>query len=367
MISAFADLPVRALASSYEPVKDGDILVFATMRNEAVRLPAFLDHYRRLGVNRFFVVDNNSTDDTPAILNGAVDVVPFYTAASFRDTDAGRQWTDALRERFGHGHWCLTLDGDEFLCFPAVERFDLHDLSRYFDRCGYEGLFALMLDMYPGGPPADATYQAGGSLVAAFPLFDPAGYDATVATRFPRIGIRGGMRRRVFAEESDDKVVAVLRKTPLIRWRRGISYKLVTHSHSVIRLADVTGVLLHFKYMQNFSDFVTAEVARGDRSHAASYARYAQTASDRPDLTLADANSVRYEDSCQLVRLGLMKSSMAFLNDMHPTLRRRIGGRAAAEFRDRHKAAVIEAARRFQPDLRATLQLWDAFSDPPVA
>jgi len=40
----------------------GTLRLFSKCRNERLRLPAFLDHYRRLGVETFFLVDNDSSD-----------------------------------------------------------------------------------------------------------------------------------------------------------------------------------------------------------------------------------------------------------------------------------------------------------------
>ena len=58
----------------------GEIRVFSRCRNEALRLPAFLEH-RRLGVDGFFIIDNDSTDGTTDYLAGQPDVRAFRTAA----------------------------------------------------------------------------------------------------------------------------------------------------------------------------------------------------------------------------------------------------------------------------------------------
>ena len=363
---AFADLPVEPLAERYDPVRPGDILVMGVFRNEAQRIPAFLDHYRRLGVARFFIVDNDSRDETQALLKAADDVVPFYSPDSYLGAGAGRAWTDALRDRFGRGAWCLTLDADELLVFPAMEHLTLHDLTRYCDRRGYEGLFTLLLDMYPEGPLAEAEYTPGEPLESAFPLFDPTGYAAARAVRFPPLTIYGGARPRVFVEGEEDRRFLSLRKTPLIRWRDGLSYASSTHSHSPLRLADITGTLLHFKFMADFAGFASEEVARGERpSSVDDYPSYARVTAENPDLTLSGDHSCRYENSAQLVELGLMRSTRHFLNDVHPVLRRSMGKKAAAEVRALHKGAMERAAKRFRPDFRQALQLWDAISDPP--
>jgi hypothetical protein len=46
----------------------GEIRAFMTVRNEILRLPQTLAHYRKIGVARFFIVDNGSTDGTREIL-----------------------------------------------------------------------------------------------------------------------------------------------------------------------------------------------------------------------------------------------------------------------------------------------------------
>jgi hypothetical protein len=41
-----------------------EIRLFARCRNERLRLPAFFQHYRAMGVDCFCIVDNESTDGT---------------------------------------------------------------------------------------------------------------------------------------------------------------------------------------------------------------------------------------------------------------------------------------------------------------
>src|SRR5262245_7341771 len=46
----------------------GEIGVISVLRSEAARLPLFFDHYKKLGVHRCFMVDNNSADGSREIL-----------------------------------------------------------------------------------------------------------------------------------------------------------------------------------------------------------------------------------------------------------------------------------------------------------
>src|SRR3954469_25209951 len=142
------------------PATDGkpDIRLFAKLRNESLRLPAFLRHYRQLGVRRFFFADNGSTDGSAELLRAQPDVRVFSTSGSFREARGGTDWLNALLDKFGAGHWCVTVDIDELLYYPGSERAGLPELTRHLDEGGAQAMYALLLDLYPRTPLRQAHY-----------------------------------------------------------------------------------------------------------------------------------------------------------------------------------------------------------------
>ena len=106
-----------------------EIRAFAKCRNERLRLPAFLDHYRRLGIDRFFIVDNDSTDGSAEYLSGHPDIHVFRTTGRFREAGGGTDWLNAILKEFGVGSWCVTVDIDEWLVYPGSERTPLRALT----------------------------------------------------------------------------------------------------------------------------------------------------------------------------------------------------------------------------------------------
>src|SRR5699024_2497320 len=102
-------------------IRGDDILVFATLRNERVRLPYFLDYYRRMGVDHFLVVDNASNDGSAKWLAAQPDVSLWRTRASYKAARFGMDWINWLLWRHGGDHWCLTVDPDEFLVYPHCD------------------------------------------------------------------------------------------------------------------------------------------------------------------------------------------------------------------------------------------------------
>ncbi len=67
MVTRFAQAAIharelKAVQDHTRRIESGDILLFACLRNEVIRIPYFLDYYRRAGVDHFLIVDNGSTD-----------------------------------------------------------------------------------------------------------------------------------------------------------------------------------------------------------------------------------------------------------------------------------------------------------------
>src|SRR5436190_1282064 len=152
------------------------IRAFSVCRNERLRLPAFLNHYRSLGVDEFLVIDNDSSDGSTEYLAAQADVRVFRTSDPFRDAEQGTHWLNALLAEFGVGFWCVTVDIDELLVYPGSEQASLRALTTYLDRCGYQALHCMLLDLYPTGPLKSCSYSSGDDLLVAAPCFDVGPY-----------------------------------------------------------------------------------------------------------------------------------------------------------------------------------------------
>jgi len=344
-LSTHCHVLVERAISGHRCVTPGEIRAFSKCRNERLRLPAFLEHYRGLGVDRFFIIDNDSSDGTTEYLAGQPDVHLFRTASRFSEARGGTDWLNALLREFGTGSWCVTVDIDELLVYPGSEHASLRTLTEYLDRSGYQALSCLLLDLYPAGPLSECLYSTGDDLLAAAPYFDAGPYDKSPVDRCPGVLIRGGMRERTFYPEFKarglgakiydallDRVAhrspllrdtpwlrarqrrnpPCLTKIPLVRWDEKSQY-LNVHWVSRKIIAPETGVLLHFKFLHDFHGRVVQEAARGEYYDGASeYHRYVAKLSGNPNMTLMYEGSTRFEGTTQLVRLGLMQETGAW-------------------------------------------------------
>ena len=294
-------------------IKAKDVLLFACLRNEMMRLPFFLDHYRRLGVGHFLIVDNASDDGTGAFLADQQDVSLWRATASYKSARFGMDWLTALQWRYGHDHWIVTVDADELLIYPECESRGLAELTAWLDRMGHRAMGALMLDLYPKGPVSRQTYEAGQDPTDVLTWFDAFGYWAQIQPKMGNLWLQGGARARCFFAD-DPRRAPTLNKIPLVHWQRPYVYVNSTHNMLPLQLNRVydeagaektTGVLLHTKFLPDASRRAREEKARGEHfADATRYGDYYDAVADDPDLWCAD--SQRFEDWRQLVDLGLM-------------------------------------------------------------
>ena len=305
---------MTVLADRTASIRAGDVLGLACVRNEARLLPWWLDHHRRLGVSHFLIVDNGSDDGTPDLLRGQPDVSLWSAPGSYRDTRFGMDWVMWLLTRYGHGHWCLTLDADEGLTFPHDDSRTLRDLTGELDRRGQPALPALMLDMYPEGPVGDCVYSAGTDPFQDQCWFDATGYRRQRQQPLDAAWVQGGPRDRVFFAD-DPRRAPTLNKLSLVRWNRRFAYVNSTHTMLPIRLnrvdlrADcVTGAILHAKFIDQSLAKAREDQRRRAHFHDPdAFAGYYRRLLDRP--TLHHAGSVRLTAGWrQLCDLGLMST-----------------------------------------------------------
>ena len=75
---------LQPLQNRTSAIKECDILLFLTVRNEIQRLPFFLNHHRTLGIRHFIVVDNDSSDGTLEYLKTQSDIFIWRIKYSYK-------------------------------------------------------------------------------------------------------------------------------------------------------------------------------------------------------------------------------------------------------------------------------------------
>ena len=202
--------------------------------------------------------------------------------------------------------------------------------------------------MYGRGAVAEVTSEAQHSILDACRYFDRQytwdnGFRIPGITRrrFPPYRVAGGPRWRLLfprlhrhyyilkaiwliSGQLKIPLPAALRpaptlgKIPFVRWSPSIRYPN-PHETTRIKLSDVTGVLLHFKLLEDLSTRLNMAINRKEQwdgvslSWARESARCLAKLRSEPGLSFYYDGSVGYEDSVQLVRLGLIREDEGWM------------------------------------------------------
>ena len=304
---------LRVVQDNTGNIAGGDILLFCTLRNEAFRLPHFLEHYRKLGVRHFVFVDNGSDDGFMDLVRDEADISVWYTGASYKRSNFGMHWLNYLLRKYGSKHWCVVCDPDEFLVYPYSDQRNLYELSTYLEGDRRRSFFCLLLDMYSDAPVSETRYLADRQPMEVCPYFDSTGYVQSVNKRVLNIWVQGGVRRRVIFRKSPANAPA-LNKTPLVKWKW--NYSFISSMHALVprhlniphhhHYLSPTGCLLHFKFFSVLQEKAAEEQVRNEHfMNSLEYSHYNKHTSTQ-DQPLTYEGSVKYEGWRQLVSLGLM-------------------------------------------------------------
>ncbi len=288
----------------------GDLVVVSLVRDGAAYLDGFLEHYRSLGARHVVFLDNGSTDGTVERAAAEPNVTVLRTGAPYAQIRVRAK--RYLVRRFGRGCWVLCVDIDELFDYPRRRAVPLGSFLQYLNGRGYTAVVAQMLDLFPRA-----------SLAAAEPdwrrghrFYDLSSVDVEpYGEKFGRwnrasnggIGIHyGGVREARFG------VRPMLTKHPLQFPSGGVRYQ---SSHGVrgARVADVSAVLLHYKYVAGFADYARRVTAEGGfYNGSAEYRGYLDALDADPALSLYTERARRLEHVDQLVGEGFLVESEAY-------------------------------------------------------
>jgi hypothetical protein len=292
-----------------------EVAVVSLMRDAAYFIGPFIAHHQALGVRHIVIVDNGSSDDTVAIASGFDDVTVI------RNTLPAKHYEVLLRDVAArevlHGGWVLFADADEMFEVPLGA--PLPRLMAYLNAQNYTAMVTQMLDLFsplPYGAGKDWSYsqviaQADRyslGQVASVPYHDRDqigfswfldGNDGDVALKI------GGLRREVFGEACFLSKHSLVRNLPEVQ--------LMTHPHcaSGVRVADVTGLLRHYKLAGDYLARDRASVAAGTWDHAEDAKRLA-AAVGGDAFTIAPAAPHVYGGPTKLVEQGFLEASDAY-------------------------------------------------------
>lgn len=302
VLSAQTEPPQPAASDTARPAAPAadEATVFAVVFNGIDYVAPFLAHYRALGVGRFVVVDNGSTDGTREAFAAEADVVLYDQAGSFRGSAHGVAWINPLLQDHAAGRWALFVDIDEHLVFPGLGAGrKIGDLLRYADGIGAGCFASFMLDLF-------ATPASAREGIAGHRYFDSS-YVAFDGILPPYRVVQGGIRGRLTGRQF------LITKSPLVRVAPDLMFLENNHVHTHLPPAPVTTALLHYKFLGDSRGRFEEAVERGEHFLGGRLYRD-MLASMKGHGIRRGLWARRYRGDGQLLRMGLLRTTKEWHN-----------------------------------------------------
>lgn len=281
--------------------RPSDVLLFACVYNGMDYIDWFLDHYRTLGVDHFFIIDNGSADGTLEKLLLETDVSVFTNTDSFGGSGFGILWVNHLLKKYGQNHWCFNVDIDEGFVFPGQEHGrTLSDLLSYLEGNNFGGVRSFCLDMYP----EQIEDKTGADPFARSCYFDT-DYSFLPQDLPPYVVVQGGIRKRMTG------LAMAFQKVPLIHMEEGVSFIECNHHTTHLPFADISTALLHYKLVGDTKKILDEAITRDEYFAGAKFYRRMKDAFNTVgwSQSLLSSHSRRYRDTSDLLDAKLISSS----------------------------------------------------------
>ena len=351
------------------PYGEDELIVVCLVRDGRHYVESFVDHYFSLGAKHIVFLDNNSTDGTIEVLKNYDNVTVLRTELPYKapGISVGNGWTrevlfkQYLISRFGgEDRWCLGADIDELFDYPYSDVIGLDSLLRYLTGKSYTAVAAQMLDMFSDEPLSGQASNPDEPLKTSYRFYDVSNmrrrslkslrnhrhneFDSDDIEAFS-----GGIRESIFGHRP------FLTKYPLV-FKDGETKPVNEGSHRVgnARVADFTGVLLHYKLLNEHFHAQVEQAVREEHRLQGSFAYkvYKETLDREPVLQVKRDTAREFGSVNDLLEDQLLVVSEDYVNWVNAEEKRNAASDPASSSPDSGKRERIEAFGRRREERR---------------
>jgi hypothetical protein len=298
MLCAFTNNDIKCLNKGLEKV-DSPILI-SVVKNEMKRIPAFINHYRKLGIKHFVILDNNSNDGTLEWLLDQKDCDVYFTKEEY-STIKREAWINRLLSYYGFNQWYLIVDSDEHFVYPGMESTNINDLILFLEKNGHNRVRSIMLDMYSREDISLINENIDNDYVRTNSYFDVDTYK--VSNENFGIMVTGGPRERIFGLD------VYLTKHPLFYFEVG---DIQGHSHYQYpykknKSLPCFSALLHYKFLGSDLEKYRKRAQSGSFYNGSiEYKKYVELFSTEREFSFHFDGSAEYVNSNSLNKINLI-------------------------------------------------------------
>lgn len=279
-----------------------DLILICVVKNDLERLKMFYEHYRKIGVNHFVIVDNNSDDGTREWLLQQTDS-DIYLATDKFQSKRKYGWINKILSIYGFNRWYLYADSDELLVFNDIENHRIQDLIKYANDKNEKRVTTVMLDMYSDKSLFRQKSQK--NIIDEYIYFDTNTY--SISRNYKGLAIKGGPRKRVLKDD-ENWSGPLLIKHPLFYFEEGDVFESAHYIFPFEKESFPVGALLHYKFIETDLERYK-KIARDENFSNGSmeYKQYIKSYENNNHLTFMYEGSEKYIDSSSLKNIPFIE------------------------------------------------------------
>ena len=294
---AFASAEIKTLKNV--EVTKSDLIAICIAKNDLIKIKKFITYHRNLGIDKFVILDNDSTDGSLEWLSKQDDVVLMQTKIPYT-TNRREGWVNRIIAHYGDERWYFVADSDELLDYNNSENMTIKDVINFYKKNGIVRGRAVMIDMY-----ATAPYYSKGKLENFYEeckFFDSDTYYSS-PRRYINL-VCGGPRERVFKE------APWLTKYPLFYFRK---QDVECKSHFLFPFkknlnTECNIVLKHYKFQP--SEYEKYKKIAEDGNYfkgSKQYKNYVKVWKKMKELNFMCDSTLEYKNSNSLAKINVYK------------------------------------------------------------
>ncbi|MFH1358797.1 MAG: glycosyltransferase family 2 protein [archaeon] len=274
-------------------LSDEEVILLCLVKNGEKYIEEFITYYLKLGIKHMVFLDNGSSDKTIDLIKqiGKERVTILQTDFYFGDNNDMRM-RDYLINRFAKNKWSLCLDIDEFFDYPYSDFISLKKLIKYLNDNKYTSVVTQMLDMFPEeivDGRKNRFIRKEHRYYEIFNIEKKDYYFNDLLKKRIKNNIKihlGGVRKTIF------NVNPTLTKHALFFNNQITKRDKFGHLLNKGAIADFSAVLLHYKFTDDFFDYVKDAVEKEYHyDNSSEYKGYYKKLKFRNSLKLVNDNS----------------------------------------------------------------------------
>lgn len=278
-------------------------IFICAVKNDLKRIQKSLEHHRKIGVENFIFIDNNSDDGTYEWLMEQ-DVNVLWTDAKYCSA-ARCAWLMQVFEKWGYDRWYLILDSDELFVYPGCETRKVNELVSYMEKNHKTRMLTFMLDMYAKYRLSEID-ELSDWAIEDYRYFDSDTYVLSKNLHYYKV--TGGPRDRVLGAENKGGITMIQNKYPLVYLKRGEIYRY----HYVYPFyhnfdTKCIGALLHYKFLPG--DLMKYRKIANDGNYANGSQFYKQSINiieNEKKISFYTSRSEEYQNSSSLNKINII-------------------------------------------------------------